>query len=474
MSTLISHINPVSFTIGSFNVSGQNFQTPLILGTNTIQWERTQAFTSLAGMVTAGYSTTDDEYIAASDMLSQTSKGGKKVTSFKVGRKFIAETTDFDVTFDSDGTAGTFTISLIARTDGVETTYTTGTIAYDDDGTAAKAALEALAPITTVTVTLNGANISKSVGFNVTVDAVASTAEIKCSAVDVDSLTSVSTSTISHNAYGSSLETFTEGFNNIVAYDTDWYQLIPVTVTEADILLLAAAVEAYTESKKVAFYTTRDAAVKQSGSSDVASDLNSSSYTRSCITYSEDTSHFAGACWAGAVIPDKIHAINPCYYPLAAITGDTLTAAEIGYIVGKKCNRIETIGGYTVIPGTSSGESGDVGGIVSSGQYLDFIVAKDYLEARVSEALYSLLLNNKKIPFTKAGLSLVESTIISTVTTYGVNENIVEAGSIVVTMPDLDTYSTTKKAARWLDDIVGDGDAQGAINKISVSFNLTV
>ena len=471
MSTLIKDVTPVTVTIDSFSVSGQNFSTPLIMGSAIRQEDRTQAFTSLAGMLAANYQTTDAEYIGAANMLAQTSKKGKKVTSFKIGKKYENVDAIEKIAWDASASSGTFTIDISKAG---AAAVTSGSINYNDNAAAIKAVIDAMANVTSCTVTFNtgATQAGDAAGFAIEFDGDA-TIDFEITDADVAALVGVSSFTTTRHAYATAEETFTAGYNNIKAYDDDWHYLLPLTLTKADLLLLAAALESDT-SPKFGFFGTKDADVPAATALNIAEQLQDSSYTKCCLAYTADTDDYPNLCWAGAVIPDKLWGINPCWYPLTSITGDTLTATQIGNLVDQNCNRIETIGSYTVVPGTAAGESGNVGGITPSGQFIDYIDAKDYLQARISEDLYTLLLNSIKIPFTKPGESLVQSTIIASVITYGVNEGIVEAGSITVDMPDLDTYSTTKKANRWLDGVVGDGTPQGAINKISVSFNLTV
>ena len=471
MSTRIRDIVPVSFSIGSFNVSGQNFQTPLIMSETTRQEERTLSFTSLSEMVDAGYLTTDTEYLAAQDLLAQTSKDGLKVTTFKVGKKYKSQDAMSSIVFDTDATAGTFTVDISLAG---AASVTSGAINWNDNAAAVKAVIDAMANVTSVTVTLNAGatQAGDAEGFSIDFDGDADT-DLQVTAVNVSALTSVTTATITQVHYGTAAETWTQGYNNIKAYDNDWYYLLPTTITKADLLLLAAALESDTDPH-FGFFGSRDADILTATADNIAEELQDASYSKCCLTYTDDTDNLPNMCWAGATIPDKLWGINPCIYPLSSITGSDLNSTQIANLYGQNCNRIETIGGQTIVPGTASGQSGNAGGISPDGSYIDQVVATDYLNARVSEEVYALLLASKKVPFNVDGSNLIKSVIEGAMQTYGVDEGIVNAGSVTVTMPDLDTYSTTKKAQRWLDGIVGDGEATGAINKITISFNLTV
>jgi len=275
-------------------------------------------------------------------------------------------------------------------------------------------------------------------------------------------------------------ETWAEAYALIKAEDEGFYVVIPgvhIDSTGSEITQLVALQAVINTEPRLAVYTTDDANTKgaDAGSDSLAKKLFALGYD-SVVVYSEDDDNNAGACWMGAVLPDFLAGTNPCYYPLAGVVADTLTPTEIGHIQDKKTNRIERVGGYTLVPGVSlvDSEGGNYGGIASSGQFIDLIAAKHYLTQKISENLFMLFINNTKPPFTPAGFELVKSTIINAIVEHGVEKNIVEAGTIVVEMPDLETYSSTKKGQRWLDGVGGNAALQGAINKASISLKLVI
>jgi hypothetical protein len=201
------------------------------------------------------------------------------------------------------------------------------------------------------------------------------------------------------------------------------------------------------------------------------------SLTRSFRFAHYTADEFSSAAEMGATIPDFFGSVNPAYYPLALTTADVYTATQIGYLVTNGANRVEKLDTINtcIIPTSAAATTSGTQGLISgSGQFAENIWIKDYLETIVSEAIYNLLIVNKKIPFTKAGFFMIKAKITEMLQTYGVEQGILEAGTISVTMPDFDTYSSTKKAARWLDDVDSDGTRQGAINKITISGYLAV
>ena len=82
------------------------------------------------------------------------------------------------------------------------------------------------------------------------------------------------------------------------------------------------------------------------------------------------------------------------------------------------------------------------------------------------------MIDNQKVPFNLTGFEMIRSRIYNTMVEYG--DRIVDLSTIVITMPDFETYNTTKKGQRWLDAVEGTGTLTGAINKITISYSLTI
>lgn len=475
MGTKIQNVVPTTFSIQSVPKAGDSFGIPLIFGTINNLEPRVQTITSLDDLP-AGVNSTDtpEMYRMFTGIFGQTSKKGKSVSLVKLGNKVENENAKQSVTFDVDATGGTFKLGF----NGVETTA----IAYDAVEGAVKSALEALDGIAEVTVALNsGATaITHAEGFSVEFTGADGNKAFASLTVNVASLTTTTTGTVTILQAGGAVETWLQAYTACKAADPDYFIIMPAIkengisgdITE----LMALFAQTQTESK-IPVISVSDA-------NTIGADAGSASLAKKCYTlnydtmiiYTEDSTSNAGACLMGATLPDFLAGINPNYYPLTGVVADNLTSTEIGYAVAKNANRIESIGGYTVMPAVDlvAANGGNHGGILSSGQFIDLLAAKFYLEEKVSTAVFDLLIANTKIPFTLSGFEQIRSKIYNTMVEHGAEKGIVDLDSIVVTMPDFETYSTNKKAQRWLDGVDGDGTLQGAINKITIGYNLTV
>ncbi len=68
-------------------------------------------------------------------------------------------------------------------------------------------------------------------------------------------------------------------------------------------------------------------------------------------------------------------------------------------------------------------------GKVTSGEFIDIIISRDYIEARIVEELQRLLIVTPKIPYTLEGFTQVESLIRSVLRQAGINGIIAPAVS---------------------------------------------
>lgn len=481
MGTRIQDVAAVTFSIETPSFSSDAFGIPLIL--SDCKWvdlgaDLVRSYTNADDVATDIISgSTSEAYYAALSLMAQTSKGGKKVPLFKVGRKVTASNAKWNVTWNEDATAGNFTVT-VSKAGGAS--ETTANIAFGASAADTKTAIEALTNVSagaaTVALNAGGADVGDLEGFNVEFGGADAGIDFVVSVTS--GLTGVGgavTGTVTRLNVGEATTTYAAAYTACKAEDPDFFVVLPTTRDETLFAALALLVE--TDPRMVWFQSDDKATIASSSGADIATTLKTANYGNTvCLLSTDVSANWSNAALAGATMPDGIYSVNPCYTPLTSVTADTFTAAELTFLVGKRCNRLESIGGYTVMPAVSlvATQGGSYGGITSSGQFIDLVAAKYYLEEKVSEAVYELLFSQPKIPFTLEGFAQIESVIRATLYNYGVATRIIDGSTIVITMPDLATYDSVKKSQRWLDGVTGSGTLQGAINKISISFKLAV
>jgi hypothetical protein len=140
-----------------------------------------------------------------------------------------------------------------------------------------------------------------------------------------------------------------------------------------------------------------------------------------------------------------------------------LTTAEKNYAIGKNCNVYETVAGSNII--TSEG-------VVASGEYIDIMRGTDWLQTRMGEDVFSLLINSDKVPFTTAGIAQVGA-IVAYWLNRGVDAGLIEEGSIVITLPALADVPAGEKSLRYLNGITFSATYAGAVHKVGISGKIS-
>ena len=463
MGTQISNVIDVQITKEASRLSRAGFGVPILINDNYKQYERAVLYDDPADMLTINggpYSTTDDLYVAALNLMGQS----LSPTQFYIGRKYATVNSLATITFSAAATGGSFTLDISI---GGAAAVTTGAIAQGTLPAAIEVIIEAVAGITSCTVTMLGTALvaGDADGFTVEFDGADAGLDRRITAVN-NSLTPANTATLVMTQYGSTLEDWATCYNAVVAANNLWYEFIPIerviTATEAEFTALAAVVE--TQMKTLSL-TSLDPVILTTATTDIASDLSALNYARSCTTFSSDTASWVNAAWAGRCLPENPGSITWNWKELAGVVVDDFTAAEIVNMKAKNCNFFEDVGNYNVI---SSGS------VMASGEYRDIIRGIDLLTARMSEDLFDVLVNAKKIPQTDIGGAQVEGTLRGSLLRYGVGYSIITEDSIVVTVPKVSTIPSSEKEARWLNNVTWSATLVGAWHTITIRGKVVV
>lgn len=449
----ISNYVDVQISRETARITRTGFGISMILASHFHFPDRVRTYSDPADMLSDGFITTDPHYIAALKLMGQTLSS----PSFKIGRKLEDINSKATLAFTGTPSAGTWTLFVGV---GSTTPIETGNITYaaDDDSAVIKTAVEALAGVTEVTVT--GAY---STGYVIEFTGVDAATDFRVTAIDISSLTGVTAATVTMTQYGSGVETWDTGLNAIIAEDDDWYFLEASTVTEAEIKLLSGIINT---KIKMYFVSSDEADVKNGIADNTLKDLKALASDRTVYQWSGDYANYPESAWVGGQAPKNPGSLTWKFKPLTGITPDILTAAEFNNITDDNGNTYETTGGVGMI----SSEA-----VVVSGEYIDIIRGTDWLQTRMAEDLFSLLVNSDKIPFTNPGLGAIESKI-----RYWLNRaesadvGLLVPGESVINMPKLADISAADKLARWLKNVTFSGKYAGAVHKIEIRGKLSV
>jgi hypothetical protein len=441
----LSDIVTVTISTSAPGVTQAGFGIPLIAGYHTHFDERVRFYTSLAGMISDGFVTTDPFYKAAAALQAQT----PCVPRWAVGRCALAPTQVVNLTPAHVSTTN-YGVTIGSDTEVAER------FDFTSDGSA------------TVQEIVEGlvADIGSSVaGVTATEDntkVILTGSSGKWFSVEVDDDTG--------NANGMGQWTVKDASTDpgiatdlaaILTENSTWYGLILVHRSEAIVNAAASWVES---NKKLMVAATSDTDARGGGSTDLLSDLESSGYLRTAGFYHHKPHQFPDAAWMGNRFPFDPGSETWAHCALAGIDKTPgLTASERANIKAKHANYyVEEAGLGLMFFGWTGGN-----------EWIDTTRFVDWVTARMSEGCVQLLANasaqGSKIPMTDSGIAAVEKVV------RGVLEAGIKAGGLtadpapVITVPLASDISSTERGARTLPAIHFSAQLAGAIHELTLT-----
>jgi hypothetical protein len=102
------------------------------------------------------------------------------------------------------------------------------------------------------------------------------------------------------------------------------------------------------------------------------------------------------------------------------------------------------------------------------------MVFVDWLEARMSERIWFRLANSKKIPYTQAGATIIETEVRAQLREGQRAGGIDEKSAPVVITPDVLTISQNARAGRNFEGMKFEARLAGAIHFVKIAGTVTV
>lgn len=258
--------------------------------------------------------------------------------------------------------------------------------------------------------------------------------------------------------------TIDAALNAIAKENNDWYGIVVDQALVSSFADVASWVE--TAKKFAIFWITDVNAYDASKSTDLASVLKLANRDRSAVIWHATPTggaDYPDAAWMGEGFPYEPGTSTWAYKTLNGVTPDTLLASQETALKGKNCNYYTTVGGVSI---TQEGK-------VASGEYIDIIIGTDWIEARLREAVYSALVNNRKIPYDDTGIAMIEG-LVKGVLNEAASKGILQADSIAVTVPKYADIPQADKLARKLPDVKFSALYQGAIHSVTINGTISV
>lgn len=241
-----------------------------------------------------------------------------------------------------------------------------------------------------------------------------------------------------------------------------WYYLLITDRTKTNI----AIADAYVNSlEKIGVFASDDQTITSTGE-------------RTVIIISEYADEFPDAALVGRCAAETIGSITWDSKQLSGQKNSGVTMSEQSTLLAANFNLLREMGGVIV---TWEGKT-------MSGQYIDNIIGRDYIKARLTEALQSLKINNRKIPMDSRGISMIEASMREVFRDAGRNgviaPVIVDADRLKsdlgdfqykLTLPNsIGDIATNDRANRKIAPISFTAVVGGGINKFEINGTLTV
>jgi len=427
--TRLTDIIEIQISRETSAVAQTNFNVPAFISAHTNFVERARVYSSLLA-VGDDFASTDTAYIAAQKFFGQAIKPANIV----IGRRQIPGATVNVVTVAA---ATTYTLAVSGQT----ITYVSQAL---DTAILIATGLKTAYDVTPVT----GVTVTDNLDGTLTI------------ASTVDWSLKVSINLSKSNA--PAVESWSTSVNAVQNENDTWYALTIESHNELDVLEVAGVIEA---KKKVFGTSSSDTDIKTTGTTDVFSQLQDLGYQRTFGMYSATAdTQFPECAWIGFQLQEQPGSNTWAYKALAGVTVSKLSDTEATNIKAKNGNTYESVGGQSVT----------VGGKMFGGEFIDIMVFVDWLEARMTERLWFRMANSKKIPYTAAGATIIESEIRAQLNDGIRVGGLADNPSPVVRVPDVLSVAPNLRAQRIFEGIEFEARLAGAIHFVKIRGTVTV
>lgn len=435
----ISDIVSVSISADSRTPSRTGFGTPLIMTYHTRFVDQYRTYSTLAEMAADGFVTYDDAYRMAAAVFSQ-NPCPKQVV---VGRLPAAPTfvTRLTMTNATEGAIVKATVVQPATGTETELSYTVG--AAETTSTVATAFELLTEAVTGVNSTASTANVDV-------------TPAVAGRKVHIHSLQNCTIEETTADAG------YDDELTSLQIENDDWYGVLIDSCSEANVDLVAA----WTLAQKKLFFVGVDTSGLLDNTETMAEQLKDASNDRTVFLYNSKSTEFGGARWMGMGFARTPGSITWAFKPLLGLTAKTLTTTQKTNLETDNVNHYQSLAS---LPITRPGK-------VVSGEWIDIRHGLDALEARIKEDVFALLANADKVPFTAAGLKLIENAILGALKAFEGSPNepgLITEGTSYVLMPDIADITSAERAARTLTGVRFGGDLEGAVHAVSMVGSLS-
>ncbi len=248
--------------------------------------------------------------------------------------------------------------------------------------------------------------------------------------------------------------------------NSEWYALISLDRNKT----IVKAIADWTETQMKLFGTASDDVdiinlASGTDSSSIAAILQQAGYLRTFVMYHQDAAFdYPEAAWFGKVLPLEPGSETWKFKTLNSISYTDITTNQQNNVLSKNANTYEYVAGVGITQE----------GTVAQGEYIDIIRGIDWLTSRIQEYVFSVLVNNPKIPFTDAGIACIEAEV-KRVLQIGVGNDFLANDPAPKTyVPKAIDVPQQDKANRLLKNVKFTATLAGAIHFVQIRGTVSV
>ena len=432
----------VTISVADKAVDQAGFGVPMIVGPTQAFAERSKVYsaaTMLAAMVVDGFATTDPEYLAASAMLAVS----PRPATLRVGRRAIANVPDLILTGNLPTTVVVGDIYTVT-VDGVAFSRTAGSTVGATEAAALATLVDAVTGLAAANTTVDVSIAGDTAGTVFDIEFSKNFASVDDTTVDASVATELAA---------------------ILADNSEWYGFILASHSTLENVAAAAWAET---NKRQFFPVSQDTDILSDTGGNMLETLEAAAYHYTAAMFSRRPGDFPGGAWMASRYPLNPGSESWKFVGLSGITVDDLTASDISNIRTNKGNYYVQDGGQGMMSE----------GWASSGRFVDITRFKDWLQARISESVFGVMINAAanpgKISFTDAGINQIVSAVDSVLQTAIRLGGLAADPKPLVTAPLAADVSAANKANRHLPDIDFSGTLAGGIHNTTVTGKVTL
>lgn len=259
---------------------------------------------------------------------------------------------------------------------------------------------------------------------------------------------------------GSGLEDITATMQRAIDYTNDFWAVCPVGIGDADLQKLAEFIE-----------TVEPGVFMDVASTKISDTVITGQYERTRVIHQTYDTDYANVGEMAAMLSHAPGSATFQFLNIPGLEAQALTQSEINAM--EKNNTACYVSLY--------GNSCVYGGKTVSGEWADTILFKDWLIDRIQRKVSGLFIKLDKVPYTDAGITMIQSNMISALeegrTAGGIAEDETDDdGNITpgftTSVPRGRSLDEAKRAHRVLESCTFEARLAGAIHSVTVRGNL--